>query len=63
MSSLPSTAPGSIAPAETQPYRWRGPDRVADAAITAAARDGVKRCQCRHCCKARAERPLVGAAQ
>lgn len=63
MSSLPSTAPGGIAPAETQPYRWRGPDRVADAAITAATRGGVRRCQCRHCRKARAGRPLVGAAE
>ena len=62
MSSLPSTAPGGIAPAETQPYRWRGPDRVADAAITAAARDGVHRCQCRHCVEYRAQHPLGAAA-
>ena len=62
MKNTAPALPGTIA-SETQPYRWKGPDKVAEAAITAAARDGVKRCQCRHCRKARAERPLVGAAQ
>lgn len=49
--------------ADRGPYRYQGTDLVADAAITAAARGGVRRCGCKHCVKARAERPLAGVGQ
>lgn len=56
-----TTAPGDIS-AETRPYQYRGRDRVAETAVAAAARDGVRPCHCPHCCSYRAQHP-VGAAR